>query len=196
MRYAHPALMAALFAFGLLVAGRGGPARMVRLREAAEPQTVRRHRLPAALLAALVVLGYGGGLATVYFLLPFMLARSHHFVMGTVLVGLLAVVVAVAVAAHRGLRWALHLHPLLATSFLLLYLVQAMLGLQLLGLAPLPPEPNTPPAAALPTQVRPADVAPPLEVDPEPNEAARLAPFYAICPQSEAIPTACWVVDI
>jgi hypothetical protein len=153
MHFVHPAVMAVLFGLGLLVAGRGGAARMVRLRETAEAQTLRRHRRPAAALAALVVAGYAGGLLTVYLLLPFALTLSLHFVMGTILLGLLALVVLNALLAHRGVRWALHAHPLLATAFLLLYLVQAMLGLQLLGYAPLPPEPS---ASSEPLQARSA----------------------------------------
>jgi hypothetical protein len=174
--------------------------------------------------------------------------------------------------AHRGVRWAPHAHPLLATAFLLLYLVQALLGLQLLGWAPLPPEPagseplqaSSAPAGvggtgalregagpvgvaeralvasrclsadlAAPLARSPAtwerrpephdasgetsagylellvgqevspegpprltDAAPPLAVNPEPDESARLKPLYALCPQAEALPTPFWTVEI
>jgi len=199
MKYLHPAVMATLFLVGLLAASRGGPARMVRLRGEGEPATVRRHRVLAAVFAALVATGYGGGLVLTDWLLPFVSGQTLHFQMGTILLGLLALVVVGAVAAHRGVRWALHLHPLLATAFLLLYLVQAAFGLGLLGYELSPPER---PAAAevvaaaceAPSGPGPTDEAPPLTLNPQPDVGVRLAPFYAICPQSQALPAPSYVV--
>jgi hypothetical protein len=204
MPYAHPAFMAALWLAGLYVAATGGPARMLKLKATGEPEIARRHDLSAEIFAILVAAGYGGGLLTVYLLRPGLLFHTVHFQVGTLLMGLLAIVVGVAFVAERGRRWAVEAHAFLAVVLLLLFLVQAMLGLQLLAIAPSPPPADEAQAVdlrsslACPGQVRPAvrlDKDAPLNLKPQPDESAPLKPHYAICPKAFALPALSWVVE-
>jgi len=198
MRFVHPAFMAALFLAGLYVAGWGGPARALRLRGAPDPATARRHSRPGWAFAALVAFGWGGGLAATYELMPYAALQGLHFTVGSILLGLLAALLLNAHQAHRGRAWAYHAHPLLATTFLLLYLVQLLFGLQMLGYAPVPGPGR---AARVAAAARPIgalallDVAQTLAVNPEPDESAPLQPFYAICPQAMALPAQSWTVQ-
>jgi hypothetical protein len=205
MKYLHPAFMAALFLLGYGVAGRGGPVRLARLGGREDPVAARRHRRPAVAFAALMAAGYGGGLLAVRALTPGLLFRSVHFQVGSILLGLLAAVVVGSWQAQRGRPWALHLHPLLATVLLLLYLVQAGVGLNLLGWAPGPPaaaaggmpEAAPPPRpAALPDSAPPPDPGPAGAIRPLPDEPTVLRPRYAICPRKFALPALCWAVQI
>ncbi len=204
MRYLHPAFMAALFLLGYGVAGRGGPVRLARLGGREDPGAARRHRRPAVAFAALMAAGYGGGLLAVRALMPGLLFRGVHFEVGSILLGLLAVVVVGSWQAQRGRTWALHLHPLLATVLLLLYLVQAGVGLNLLGWAPGPPaaaaggvpEAASPRPAALPEATPPPDPGPPGAVTSLPDDPTALRPRYAICPRKFALPAPCWAVQI
>ncbi len=132
LAYLHPALMLLVLALGLVVLREG--LRVRRARFLRQPFDSRLHRRLARLFVALVVLGFGAGLASMGWLRGEPVFESVHSILvsGVLVSLLLAASLGLLLERPAGPRWVRSAHLILGAGGLLLALTAAIAGFALL----------------------------------------------------------------
>ncbi len=132
LAYLHPALMLLVLALGLVVLREG--LRVRRARFLRQPFDSRLHRRLARLFVALVVLGFGAGLASMGWLRGEPVFESVHSILVSGVLGSLLLAASLGLLLERpaGPRRVRSAHLILGAGGLLLALTAAIAGFALL----------------------------------------------------------------
>ena len=132
LAYLHPALMLMVLALGLVVLREG--LRVRRARFLRQRFDSRLHRRLARIFVALVVLGFGAGLASMGWLRGEPIFESVHstLVSGVLVSLLLAASLGLLLERRAGPRWIRSAHLILGAGGLLLALTAAIAGFAIL----------------------------------------------------------------
>ncbi len=132
LAYLHPALMLLVLALGLVVLREG--LRVRRARFLRQPFDSRLHRRLARIFVALVVLGFGAGLASMGWLRGEPVFESVHSILvsGVLVSLLLAASLGLLLERRLGSRWIRSAHLMLGAGGLLLALTAAIAGFAIL----------------------------------------------------------------
>ncbi len=132
LAYLHPALMLLVLALGLMVLREG--LRVRRARFLRQPFDSRLHRRLARIFVALVVLGFGVGLASMGWLRGEPVFESVHSILvsGVLVSLLLAATLGWSLEQRGGPRWIRTAHLILGAGGLLLALAAAVAAFAIL----------------------------------------------------------------